>query len=99
MYDALGVRTRREAMPGCLELSAQGEVVVDLAVQDYSHGAVFVTDGLPSSFHVNDAEAPMGKPGSSVDVKPAVVRPAMFQGIVEAVQVRQGRRTPVAVMK
>ena len=50
----LGVRPRRENVPGGEQLLAQLEVVEDLAVLDDPDGGVLVVDRLVAALHVDD---------------------------------------------
>ena len=76
----LGVAVAREAV-AAEELAADVLVVVELAVLDGPDGGVLVADRLVAAFHVDDAEPPDAERDSGLEVRAAVVRPAVRHGI------------------
>jgi hypothetical protein len=57
MDNDLCVRARFELMSSLLEFLAQLDKVVDLTVENNLEASVFVTNGLGTSFHIDDAES------------------------------------------
>ena len=83
-----------EAMPGGRQLGPQLEVVVDLAVVDDEHRAVFIPEGLRPTGHVDDAEAHVCQADARAGVAPAAVRTPMAQRARHAVQDLGGDAAP-----
>jgi len=54
--DDLGVRVGPKAMPLALQHLPQLQIVVDLAIEDNSHTAIFIEDGLPAALQIDDAQ-------------------------------------------
>src|SRR5207247_8833884 len=58
VHDHLCVRPRPKAVPPALELGAQFDEVVELAVQDNPYRAVFIDDGLPAGREIDERQTP-----------------------------------------
>src|SRR5581483_3859503 len=52
-------------------------MVVDFAVEDDPHAAIFIADGLMTGLHVDDAEAAHGKADMVVDIEAIVIGTAV----------------------
>ena len=84
MDDGFRIALGAEAMAGAFQPLPQGAEVVDLAVEDDPHRAVFVAHRLPSAGEVEDGQPAVsqGDAGQRValgDVLALAVRPAMAQ--------------------
>ena len=77
VHDHLCVRPRPKAVPPALELGAQFDEVVDLAVQDNPYRAVFIRDGLLAGREIDDRQTPARQADRPGHVMPRVVRPAV----------------------
>ena len=77
VHDALGVALGVEDMPQGLQLGDQVLVVVDLAVEDDDHRAVFVEQRLLARGHVDDGQPPVAEAQPGLDVQAALVGPAV----------------------
>ena len=55
MNECFGVALCGQAMTALLQIGAQLEVIVNLAVEDDMDGAVFVGDGLMTAGEIDDA--------------------------------------------
>jgi hypothetical protein len=75
-----------EAVAGGLQLGDQFLVVVDLAVEDHHHRAIFVEQRLLARGHVDDGQAAVAEPDARFDVKAAFIGTAVQLRIVHALQ-------------
>ena len=57
MHQHFRIAVRPEAMSGGLELPAQAAVVVNLPIEHDGDRTIFVTDGLPASADIDDAQS------------------------------------------
>jgi hypothetical protein len=71
----LGVALGVEDMAQRLQLGDQFLVVVDLAVEDHHHRAVFVEQRLLAGGDVDDGQAPVAEAQAGLDVQAAFVGP------------------------
>ena len=60
VHDHFRVGPRPKAVPPALELGAQFDEVVDLAVQDNPYRAVFIGNGLPARIEIDDRQTAAG---------------------------------------
>ncbi len=74
MDQALGVRRRPVAMPLRLQLPAQLQLVVQLAVVGHPDRTVLVRQRLGTAGHVDDREPPMPQRRRPIDVESLAVR-------------------------
>src|SRR6478672_8972632 len=74
------VASGAELMSERLQALRQLREVIDLAVEDYPNGAVFVAEWLLTSFDVDYAEATVSEGNPSCRILPQSVRPAMRNG-------------------
>jgi hypothetical protein len=86
---SLAVASGLKAMPFCLKLLAQLDEVVDLAVSDEDQRAIFVVEGLKTTFQVDNAQPAHCKGNVRLVVAPLPIRPAMNQGLVGCAQLVQ----------
>src|SRR5581483_45405 len=93
--DRLAIGTGAKAMAAALELSAQLDVVEDLAVADQPQRFVFVRERLQPPLQVDDAQAGMAETDAVVDVEPGRFRPAVADGGNHRLQCG-GRRSATA---
>ena len=77
MDDDLGVAPGGEPVSVCLQLGAQLEEIVDLAVERHPDRAVLVAHRLPAAGQVDDAEPALAEADVALDVEPLVVGAAM----------------------
>ena len=82
----LRVRLRLEAVPSPLELHAQLEIVVDLAVEDHPQRPVGVREGLMPRRKVDDGQPAHREARGTVDVIALVVRAAVRDEVVGPLQ-------------
>ena len=75
-----------EAVPGQLELSAQLDVVVDLAVEDDDDGAVLVADRLVPGLQVYDGQPLDPEPGAFARKGSALIGPPMNDHVAHALK-------------
>ena len=75
--DHLRIRLRREAVAERLELLAQLDVVVDLAVLHHPEAPALVGDRLVATVEVDDREPRVRHPEAAVEIEPDAVRTAM----------------------
>src|SRR5262249_57845879 len=80
--DSLDIGTSRQAVSTCQELLAQLGIVIDLAVYQNPDGSVFVGNRLVAPGDVNNAQAAMPQPDSTIHVYTVVIRPAVAQSLV-----------------
>src|SRR5215469_16391307 len=57
VHDDFGVRLSFEIMTATLKLGAEIEKVVDLTIEDYRDGSIFIKDWLVPTREINNAEA------------------------------------------
>src|SRR5260221_619346 len=74
MDDGLRVAVGRELVARGLQLAAKLLVVVDLAVEDDHHGAIFVGDRLLATLHVDDAQPAHAQAGVVAEPMAVVIR-------------------------
>ena len=79
VHEHLGVAPRGEPVARALELAAQLQVVVDLAVLHDDDGAVLVGDRLVAAGQVDDRKPPCGEPDAALDMRALGVRPAVLE--------------------
>ena len=72
--------------PSGLQLGDQLLEVVDLAVEDDDHRAVFVEQRLLAGGDVDDRQAPVAEADAGLDVQAAFVRAAVVLRLVHALQ-------------
>jgi hypothetical protein len=84
----LGVAPAPEVMPGLLELLAQFQVVVELAVLDRPDGTVLVPERLVSARDVDDAQTPRSERDARGEIRPSIVRASMRHDVGHAIQGR-----------
>jgi hypothetical protein len=77
VHDALGVALGVEDVAQRLQFGDQFLVVVDLAVEDHDHRAVFVEQRLLAGGDVDDGQAPVAEAQAGLDVQAAFVRAAV----------------------
>ena len=77
VHDGFRVAGRAEDVPATLEVAPQRAVVVDFAVEDHPHRAVFVRHRLMPAVEINDAQTAHAQPHAAVHVEAFVVRPAV----------------------
>jgi hypothetical protein len=95
--DDLGVRAGLEDVALRLELFAQLDEVIDLAVEDDLHGAVFVLDRLRSAGQVDDAESAVPQPDPVGHEASVAVGAAVAHGSRHAVEQISIGAPPVSV--
>ena len=86
MNDHLGVGVRGEHVPALEQLAGQLAIVVDLAVEDDLHGAVFVADRLVAGLQVDDAEAIHPEAERAVGQQARLVGAAVLDGVAHGAQ-------------
>src|SRR4029077_6069742 len=82
--DRLGIRVRRKVMAAALQFTPQFGVVVDFAVQHDPEPAILVRNGLMAAGQVDDAESPEPEANAFATIDALVVRAAMDDGFVHA---------------
>ena len=97
MDDDLGVAPGGEPVSVCLQLGAQLEEIVDLAVERHPDRAVLVAHRLPAAGQVDDAEPALAEADVALDVEPLVVGAAMREAGAKAIEDRLLDRTPLQV--
>ncbi len=86
--DRLPVALGAQPMAAAAQPLAQLAVVVDLAVEHREHGAVLVGDWLVAAGHVDDAQPPHPERDARLDVRAALVGPAVDDRVRHRVQPR-----------
>src|SRR5882724_2856761 len=66
-----------ESMAGADQIRAQFLEVIDLAIEDYPHGSVFVGHGLVAARQIDDAEAPHAEAAATGDMIAFIIRAAV----------------------
>src|SRR5687768_12029306 len=84
MNDRFGIAAGVELVTEFLQLLAQFEVVVDLAVGDDPRRTILVVNGLAAAFQVDDCQSAHSEADRTVDVEAVVVRPAMANRVTHA---------------
>ena len=79
--DHLGVGGGGEAVPRVRELAPKLAKVVDLAVEDDLHGAVFRANRLVARREVDDAQAPHAQADARLHAHPLVVGPSVANDV------------------
>jgi hypothetical protein len=77
MDEDFGVGVSPEEVAGGDEIAAQFDVVVNLPVKNDAHGFIFIPNGLPAAFEIDDTETAHAKPETGSDVHAGAVRTAM----------------------
>src|SRR5215472_1771565 len=85
-------------MPLRLQAETQFRVVIDFAVKDNPDIPIFVGNGLPARFDIDDAQPPHGKSDVLFDEKPLIIGAAMHDVAIHASQ-NIALDAPVAVYK
>ena len=96
MDQNFGVATRLELVPFGIELIAELEVVVDLAILHHDQRAILVFNGLVSASEVNDRQSAIAHRESIAGKKPGAIRTAMVQSrrhAAEQVGVRESGKS------
>src|SRR5262249_1882999 len=93
MNDGLGVARGSKHVPAPGELSSELGIVVDLAVEDDPHRAVFVRDGLVSVREVDDAQPAHAERDAPAEMNALVVRPTMRHPAAHRADLTLGDRT------
>ena len=91
MDDDLGVAPGGEPVSVCLQLGAQLEEIVDLAVERHPDRAVLVAHRLPAAGQVDDAEPALAEGDVALDVEPLVVGAAMREAGAEGARGQAAR--------
>src|SRR5271166_6333449 len=84
MNDHLSIRVRAKFMTSTLQLFAQIEKVVDLAVEHHGHAAIFVVDGLGAASEIDDAEPAHSQAHVASRVNAFIIRTAVHEGVRHA---------------
>jgi hypothetical protein len=99
VHDDFGVTLGVELVAQGLQLGDQFLVVVDLAVEDHHHRAIFIEQRLLARGHVDDGQAPVAHAHAGLDVQAAFVGAAVGLRFVHAVQDRMRHRARRAGVK
>src|SRR6185503_19698991 len=94
MNDSFGVAGCLILMAARFEIRPQISMVIDLAVIDDPHAAVFIRHRLMPARQIHNRQPPVPQPHRSVDVHTGVIGSAMRQAVSHA---NQRRRIYVAV--
>ena len=77
VHQRFGVAVGFEAVAGAKQICAQFPEIVDLAVEDYPDGSVFIRHGLVAGREIDDAEPPHPEAAAAVDMIAFVIRAAI----------------------
>jgi hypothetical protein len=88
MNDDLGIRSSSKPVSATFEVRAKGLKIVNLSIENYGHGAVFVVDGLVASLYVDDAEPPHSETYRGVGKEAFVIRPAVHDCTAHSADMR-----------
>ena len=86
MQNHLGIGSRGEDVPLCLQLLAQVKIVVDLAVDHQHDPAVFGIEGLIPRLQIDDRKAAVAQQNAGPRKEAVTVRPPVGHGPAEGVE-------------